>query len=76
MARIQYGVEDPGFKLRDLLTPAQAVGRGVITAVGSVGKGGFLAAQAVRTFSVAVAAGAPSRADADAPHKRRWRAKL
>ena len=49
MVHIQYGVEDPGFKLRDLLAPVQAVGHGVLAAVSSVGKGGFLALQAVRT---------------------------
>ena len=49
MARIQYGVEDPGFRLSHLLRPVQQVGHGFLTAVANVGKGGFLAAQAVRT---------------------------
>lgn len=49
MARIQYGVEDPGFRAADLLKPVRQVGHWVLSAVTSVGKGGFLAAQAVRT---------------------------
>src|SRR5687768_2310771 len=50
MARFQYGVEHPGFRPSDLLRPVQQVGHGVIAAVVNVGKGGFLAAQAVRTL--------------------------
>jgi phospholipid/cholesterol/gamma-HCH transport system permease protein len=49
MARFQYGVEHPGFRPADLLRPVQQIGHGVIAAVTNVGKGGFLAAQAVRT---------------------------
>ena len=50
MARIQYGVEHPGFRPTDLLRPVQAVGHGAIQAVINVGRGGFLAAQAFRTL--------------------------
>ena len=50
MARIQYGVENPGFRPTDLLRPVQAVGHGAIQAVINVGRGGFLAAQAFRTL--------------------------
>ena len=50
MARIQYGVEDPGFKLRDLTAPVRYVGRGVLAAVTSVGRGSSLAVRAVRTM--------------------------
>jgi phospholipid/cholesterol/gamma-HCH transport system permease protein len=49
MARIQYGVEDPGFKPRDLLIPVQQVGHGVLAAVSNVGRGGMLALEALRT---------------------------
>ncbi|MSR36535.1 MAG: ABC transporter permease [Gemmatimonadetes bacterium] len=49
MARFQYGVEDPGFKPQDLLRPVQQFGHGFLGAVESVGKGGFLALQAMRT---------------------------
>ena len=49
MARFQYGAEDAGFRPRDLLTPVQAVGRGALSGVASVGKGGFLAVRAVQT---------------------------
>ena len=49
MARFQYGVEDPGFKPRQLLEPVRQIGHGVITAVESVGRGGYLALQAART---------------------------
>src|SRR5687767_13054647 len=49
MARFQYGVEDPGFRPADLLKPVQQVGHGVLAAVASVGKGGFLALQAAQT---------------------------
>lgn len=50
MARFQYGVEDPGFKPRDLLVPIQQVGRGAIAAVANVGRGGLLALQAAKTI--------------------------
>ena len=50
MARFQYGVEDPGFKPRDLLAPVQQIGHGFLAAITNVGKGGYLAAQAVRTL--------------------------
>lgn len=50
MAKIQYGVEDPGFKLKDLLVPAQVVGRGALEGVASVGRGGYLAVGAVRAL--------------------------
>jgi phospholipid/cholesterol/gamma-HCH transport system permease protein len=49
MARFQYGVEHPGFRASDLLKPVQQIGHAALAAVTSVGKGGFLAAQAVRT---------------------------
>lgn len=48
--KIKYGQEDPGFKPQDLLIPARTVGQGVIDAVASVGRGGFLAAGAFRSL--------------------------
>ena len=51
MARIEYGVEDPGFKLRDLAAPVRAVGHGVLTGVQSVGRASFLAVRAVRRLT-------------------------
>ena len=50
MAKIQYGVEDPGFKLRDMLVPARVVGSGALDAVASVGRGGYLAVGAARAL--------------------------
>src|SRR5687768_887210 len=50
MARFQYGVEHSGFRPSDLLKPVAAVGHGAIAAVISVGKGGYLGAQAVTTL--------------------------
>ncbi len=50
MAKFQYGVEDPGFKLRDLLSPVRVVGRGALEGVATVGRGGYLAVGAVRAL--------------------------
>ncbi|MGD2068266.1 MAG: ABC transporter permease [Gemmatimonadota bacterium] len=45
---MQYG-DEAGFKLRDLLIPFQYVGQAATSAVGSVGRGGFLAVDAFRS---------------------------
>ena len=50
MAPIQHDVEDSGFRLRGLLAPVRSVGHGVLAGVSTVGKGGHLAVQAVRTI--------------------------
>ena len=47
---IQYGVEDPGFGLRDLLTPFQYVGHFAVSGLASVGRGGQLAVEAFRSI--------------------------
>ncbi len=50
MARFEYGVEDPGLNRGDVLAPVQALGRGALSVIKAVGKGGYLAAQAVQTL--------------------------
>lgn len=50
MAPIQHDVEDSELGLRGLLAPVRSVGHWVMAGVGSVGKGGHLAARAVGTL--------------------------
>lgn len=50
MTRFEYGVESSHFKPRYPLVLVGAVGRGALSVVSSVGRGGFLAVRAIHTI--------------------------
>ena len=50
MTRFEHGVEGQRYRLRQPLLLVRSVGRGVLSVVASVGKGGFLAVRATHTI--------------------------